>query len=113
MPSFSGWGTPVWIKVSPDTTLKQARDLYGVALERDVRAIIVGNSKPVLRGSYFGMSGAGLQSAAFTAIYDFYQAQQEYGAAAGTIRVKRKSDGQTGTIDPKDFDPKKYERVGG
>jgi len=27
------------------------------------------------------------------------------------IRVKRKSDGKTGTMDPKDFDPKKYDKI--
>jgi hypothetical protein len=32
-------------------------------------------------------------------------------AAAGTIRVKRKADGVTGSIDAKDFDPAKYEKV--
>lgn len=31
--------------------------------------------------------------------------------ATGTFRVRRKSDGQTGTIDAKDFDPNKYEQV--
>jgi hypothetical protein len=32
-------------------------------------------------------------------------------APSGKIRVKRKSDNQTGTIDAKDFDPNKYEKI--
>lgn len=35
------------------------------------------------------------------------------GAPGGTIRVKRKGDGATGTIKESDFDAAKYERVGG
>lgn len=37
--------------------------------------------------------------------------QQVQPSATGKIRVKRKSDGQTGTIDAKDFDANKYEKV--
>lgn len=33
------------------------------------------------------------------------------GQASEKIRVRRKSDGKTGTLDPQDFDPAKYERV--
>lgn len=33
------------------------------------------------------------------------------GGGGGTIRVTRKSDGKTGTLDPKDFDPAKYDKV--
>jgi hypothetical protein len=32
-------------------------------------------------------------------------------AASGTVRVKRKSDGMTGSVDAKDFDPAKYDKV--
>lgn len=39
------------------------------------------------------------------------KAQSTSVPGAATIRVRRKSDGATGTLDPKDFDPNKYEKM--
>ena len=76
-----GAGPPVFLKVAPDLSREQIDAIAGVAIDRRIDALIVGNttlSRPALRsrhrGEAGGLSGAPLKALALERLRDFARA---------------------------------------